>query len=659
MTSFSGRNLRNRSRMSQPRGTRPSSLSASTALFSAQGSVLEERLSQLVVFEIRRDGNTEYSTMTLRALYNYVVSTITETCRAANNLRHTMKGQRAAPGDGDGSFRGASEDIMHHRQSISSYMSYGRARAGSASDAGGGRGAEEASYSCIGGEKSWKSTVTNDASFARQDSIDEGGAVAVPDVAASPSVRTPGPGSDAMPPHLPSLDTSKMSNHATPRSAAPADESDRTTDERHARTPTGAGLTGDSPSKADAPKRQQVPNANRERLGGYLHPRDMRRLVTPFSSSNEPQLIVRRHVMLLNFDPLRAIVLRDRLLVLVPDGADSILIELERRVRGGIAEMEDQVFGKSTDPPPVVVQSASKSGEKSDELFVFVPDGAGHDRCPTEGSTEEPAHDRSQNGHADAGWEDMTELRHEDMPFELQSVDAVLQTVSAMLREDARHCHNRSFAAMYELQSDSPGDHAQERLRLHKDEVKVMEARVQGFVRAMNDVLDEDEDLALMNLSKLITDPERFLLPVSQEVLHEESDEPELILEAYLQQALSIANGLDLLRGQIRTTEEQINMALDAIRNRILYVNTLLSVASLCVATGSFIGSIFGMNLRNYIEDEPTAFRRVTYGTVVGCVCMGAVMTYAFTRAVGFDSFSLGGGRDGGRAMRFIPKGGM
>lgn len=81
----------------------------------------------------------------------------------------------------------------------------------------------------------------------------------------------------------------------------------------------------------------------RERLGGYLHPRDMRRLVTPFSASNEPELMVRRHVMLLNFDPLRAICLRDRLLVLVPDGADSILIHLEKRVRGGIEELEHQV----------------------------------------------------------------------------------------------------------------------------------------------------------------------------------------------------------------------------------------------------------------------------------------------------------------------------
>ena len=67
MAALSGRNLRNRARLSHPR---PSSLSGASAPFALGGSVLEERLSTLVVFEIRRDGNTEYSTMTLRALYN-------------------------------------------------------------------------------------------------------------------------------------------------------------------------------------------------------------------------------------------------------------------------------------------------------------------------------------------------------------------------------------------------------------------------------------------------------------------------------------------------------------------------------------------------------------------------------------------------------------
>ena len=74
----------------------------------------------------------------------------------------------------------------------------------------------------------------------------------------------------------------------------------------------------------------------------------MRRLVTPFSASNEPGLIVRRHVMLLNFDPMRAVILRDRLLVIVPDGADSILAQLEKRVWGGAMEMERSFLGGTT-----------------------------------------------------------------------------------------------------------------------------------------------------------------------------------------------------------------------------------------------------------------------------------------------------------------------
>lgn len=74
-----------------------------------------------------------------------------------------------------------------------------------------------------------------------------------------------------------------------------------------------------------------------------------------------------------------------------------------------------------------------------------------------------------------------------------------------------------------------------------------------------------------------------------------ESDEPELILEAHLQHAFSLTNTLDLVRGEIETTQELINQRLDAVRNRLLLANMIVSICSLCVAFGSFIGSIFGM----------------------------------------------------------------
>ena len=79
-----------------------------------------------------------------------------------------------------------------------------------------------------------------------------------------------------------------------------------------------------------------------------------------------------------------------------------------------------------------------------------------------------------------------------------------------------------------------------------------------------------------------------------------ESDEPELILEAHLQHAFSLTNSLDLVRGEIDTTQELINQRLDAVRNRLLLANMIVSICSLCVAFGSFVGSIFGMVGENY-----------------------------------------------------------
>jgi len=475
--------------------------------------VLEERLHQIVVFELREDGGTEYSTMTLRALYNYVVALITESCRISN--------------------------IERNFERQSSYVQ--------------------------------RDTVTND----RLSSFE------------SPASKTS------------LLDNLERSDHH------------KVFHKRH-----------------------------KERLGGYLHPRDMRRLVTPFSSSNEPQLMVRRHVMLLNFDPLRAIVLRDRLLVIVPDGADSILIDLERRVRGGITEMENQVFGKERHPKSSSTSTVKKSRSSAELVANDETNQLGDDDKKDSTISDKTDVVSSDDDIVEDEWEELQKMNWDNMPFELQSVDAVLQTVTAMLVVDARNVYHRSTVAMSELRGDSPGqkrsgpgEHAQERLRLHKDEVNMMESRVQGFVRAMNEVLDDDEDMTLMNLSRLLTHPERFLQPVPDQILHEESDEPELILEVYLQQALSIVNELDLLKGQIITTEEQISMQLDAIRNRLLFINTLLSVASLCVAIGSFVGSIFGMNLTNHIEDHPTAFTRVTVGTVVGMVLAWAILSRIFQQA--------------------------
>jgi len=607
----------------------------STAVVGLHG----ERLHKIVVFELRDDGTTEYSTMTLRALYNYVVRTITEACREANKHDHGSKRklqQQQYHSSNNVQNNNASSSTDNHTTSRIDVIK------------------EEVDSNIGGSVDTYNYNNTN-----------ESGSSPNPTTPSSPYPPTTPHGlTTTIPPHLPSL----TSSHATPLSgnsdqtnslptpivsnteshnnSSNEDHQDHSTQQQQQqhggqRQQRTKQLHLQYPETRHHPPQREtqtaftpLPNNNthRERLGGYLHPRDMRRLVTPFSSSNEPQLMVRRHVMLLNFDPLRAIVLRDRLLILVPDGADSILIALERRVRGGIAEMEDQVFGKTNHDhrESVAVSAVAPTHIVSKNIKEEIEYSNMDSTITDDTVTDESA------VHESLEWEDIQKMDWKHMPYELQSVDAVMQTVLSMLMDDARKVHQRSSRAMGELRGEhkgtglSGGEHAQERLRLYKDEVNLMEGRVQGFVRALNEILDDDEDMTLMNLSRLISHPERFLQPVSKEILHEESDEPELILEAYLQQALSIVNELDLLKGQITTTEEQISMTLDAIRNRLLYINTLLSVASLCVSLGSFIGSIFGMNLTNHLETQPTAFIRVTVGTIVGMICMWVILSTIF-----------------------------
>jgi magnesium transporter len=579
-----------------------------------------ERLHRMVVFEIREDGSSEYFTMTLRSLYNTVVRTITENCKEAN--KEMVKSQA----------RMQRRNLLSAQWHPLDESEKNYVLSGNDQDVNSGRG---------GGEVEGIAPNGTDDGAGPMVGVDlDSPAITTPRDVPSHFLPTLTSPHDNMPPKqgIAATAAPETLNYEHPERKQHYQHSQEKVLRSNTMTSGDGGGGGGGGGGGD-----NRATTYRERLGGYLHPRDMRRLVTPFSTSNEPQLIVRRHAILLNFDPLRAIVLKDRLLVLVPDGADSILIALEGRVRGGIVEMTNQVFGSVSDhdsPPPVLLpksrqnsrtdlkRNAKSSSDKLTDMITVATEGV------------DSHHDSFGNNE----WEDMQMMDWQKLPFELQSVDAILQTVTSILMQDVKKVYHRAERVMGELRGDSHNragavtEYDQERLRLHKDEVNLMDRRVQGFVRAINQVLDEDEDMTLMNLTRLLTHPDRFVQPVSRAVLEEESDEPELILETYLQQALSIMNTLDLLKGQIVTTQEQISMTLDALRNRLLFINTLLSVASLCVTVGSYIGAIFGMNIANPIQEmtnidgtiDYSYFRMVSIGTSATVFILWVILSYIF-----------------------------
>jgi magnesium transporter len=122
-----------------------------------------------------------------------------------------------------------------------------------------------------------------------------------------------------------------------------------------------------------------------------------------------------------------------------------------------------------------------------------------------------------------------------NLSFELQCVDAVLHGVSELLSCQAYDIQKEALLSINWILKPGAGVGAlaRERLRTSKNNVRTIVSRINGFVRALTMLLNDDADMALMNLSRLISHPDRFIQPVSPQVLEEESDEPELILVSF------------------------------------------------------------------------------------------------------------------------------
>jgi len=431
-----------------------------------------------------------------------------------------------------------------------------------------------------------------------------------------------------------------------------------------------AGLQASASSKDESvPLPSNTPSSRKERktltttsgarLGGYLHTRDMRSLVRPFSTSNVPSFVVRRHAMVLNFDPLRAIVLTDRLLVLVPDGADSLLGVCEERLRGGMKGMENEVFGdehfidsghtaESEEGQPMTSSNHERRLGHSSPIRVVL-------QCKLEGQDDTiPAvHNTLSEGNPNEATELEEEIMYsllepagecedidkrkflKDMPFELQAVDVVLGIVTALLSDDVSILVNDAkevCSVLTDHNRKSKISHLTfEAFRVLKNEATELEARLKGFERALDEVLEDDENLALMNLSRLVSHPERFITPISSQILDEESGKPELILESYVQHAHSDQNSLSLLIGRMKSTSLHVQFKLDTIQNRLLFVDTVLNAINLVLKMGTMFTTFLGMNvtatedtggiITPFYPDEDV-FLNVTISIVVACTAI-------------------------------------
>ena len=251
-------------------------------------------------------------------------------------------------------------------------------------------------------------------------------------------------------------------------------------------------------------------------------------------------------------------------------------------------------------------------------------------------------------------------------PFELIVIEAALNIVIQSLFRRVRSLSPAVASALNGLRAESRGldvvqTQVDELLPL-KNKLDELRKRVREIRRAITEILNSDEDMAMMQLGgpqlgaqrvgfapdplasppavavedlsdgSLDSSPRPGLagypiqnppLPGSSPVLN-----VEMMFENYLNEVEWISAEVEDKIDEIRNTEENVVLQLDLLRNRILKFELLLSISSFVVTCGALVTGLFGMNLLNHYETSPAVFY------VVSALLVASMFTgfNAFTR---------------------------
>lgn len=304
-----------------------------------------------------------------------------------------------------------------------------------------------------------------------------------------------------------------------------------------------------------------------------------------------------------------------------------------------------------------------------------------------QGSGEGFSQFKDTNGECKA--DGKQELDNQDgskvLPFEFVALEACLEAACSCLDNEARTLEQEAHPALDKLTSKISTLNL-ERVRQIKSRLVAMTGRVQKVRDELENLLDDDEDMAEMYLtdkmaqhhlenSSLSSISERDGMDdgvlqsdmddrIPAEISldsnaastnyedlrnidnrgthtsttrsaiskHLDVEELEMLLEAYFVQIDGTLNKLSTLREYVDDTEDYINIMLDDKQNHLLQMGVMLTTATLVVSAFVVVAGIFGMNIKIELFDENKSGMHEFLWTVGGSTT-GSVLLYVIAIA--------------------------
>jgi magnesium transporter len=200
----------------------------------------------------------------------------------------------------------------------------------------------------------------------------------------------------------------------------------------------------------------------------------------------------------------------------------------------------------------------------------------------------------------------------QNLPYEFRALEAVLISVTSGLESEFEGVREPVVRVLRELEEDIDRDKLRH-LLIYSKKLGTFEQKARLVRDAIEDLLEADDDLASMYLTEKAEGKERE---------DENHEEVELLLESYHKVANEIVQVSSNLVSAIRNTEEIVRAILDANRNSLMLLDLKFSIGTLGITAGMFVAALYGMNLKNFMEEDALGFFGVSgvcTAIAIGC----------------------------------------
>ena len=223
------------------------------------------------------------------------------------------------------------------------------------------------------------------------------------------------------------------------------------------------------------------------------------------------------------------------------------------------------------------------------------------------------------------------------LPYEFRALEAVLVSVTSGLEVEFDGVRDPVVRVLRALEEDID----REKLRyllIYSKRLGAFEQKARLVREAIEGLLEDDGDLSTMYLTETAQGRPRDA---------KDHSEIEMLLESYHKVTDEIVESSATLVSEIRNTEEMwvlrslrpafnstprfvadslcsVKAILDANRNALMLLDLKFSIGTLSMGSGAFVAALYGMNLKNFMEESNLGFWSVSgiSGALAAMVCI-------------------------------------